>query len=217
MWTFLVQSLRKTSSSLPAGGNGEGLRLSQGHFDGLLGDGDWHLIRESVTTATRAVVNITVWSWAEVCCGRCYPCRPLCLWGGRAMLTPHRLRRSSGGAILVDNTPLDDFYEPSLALSKANTRWLMIWHAHSCIQIWWICTWELQVLIHVEWSFWLHSHSALILAITSARTWFSSEYHPLHWERGPLETSENMLGTLRAVDQCTYYVSAKNISSTFEM
>ena len=39
----------------------------------------------------------------------------------------------------------------------------------------------------------------------------------VHWGRGPLETSENILGTLQAVDQCTYYVSAKNISSTFEM
>ena len=37
------------------------------------------------------------------------------------------------------------------------------------------------------------------------------------WVQGPLETSENILGTLQTVDQCTYNVSAKNISSTFEM
>ena len=45
----------------------------------------------------------------------------------------------------------------------------------------------------------------------------SLEWNFRHWGRGPLETSENILGTLQAVDQCTYYVSAKNISSTFEM
>ena len=50
--------------------------------------------------------------------------------------------------------------------------------------------------------------------ISRCRQWLLIK---IHWGQGPLETSENMLGTLQAVDQCTYYVSAKNISSTFEM
>ena len=98
-------------------------------------------MRESVTAATSAVVNIADWSWFEGaagggCCG-CGPVRPR---GGRMALTAHRSRRSSDGAILLDRVSPDAFYELSSVLYETDLKVLTMRDAHSRIRMRWICT-----------------------------------------------------------------------------